>query len=372
MRLVELSTGRENNLNLVRLVAASAVLFSHSFALSTGSPSVEPLRSTIGMTLGTIAVDVFFLVSGFLVTASISRSESIVDFAISRALRIFPGLIVMLVVTVFGLGLAFTTISFESYLTSPKIYKYLAKCATLFFGMEFRLPGVFEANPYKFSVNGSLWTLPYEVKMYGMLAMLWIALRSAGKRQPLAQGASCLVSVLLSGSYLIYQNVSKGQGDTFLWLFFMFFSGSSYFTFRKYIKLSTVAVCIMVGALLIASQVSRPAFSALYMISITYITFYFSYVPRGVIRRYNNIGDFSYGIYIYAFPIQQAVTMLVPGISPVNLFIWSGMATLGVSIVSWTTVEKQALKLKRPLVDLSMQKLGYRRQGLRWQRVPAT
>lgn len=74
MYLADFAKGRDNNLTLLRIIAATAVLFSHSFVLSNGDPNTEPLRTWLGMTTGTIAVDVFFLVSGFLVTASISKS----------------------------------------------------------------------------------------------------------------------------------------------------------------------------------------------------------------------------------------------------------------------------------------------------------
>jgi surface polysaccharide O-acyltransferase-like enzyme len=95
MRLASVSQGRNNNFNLFRIVAALAVVVTHSFVLSSGNPGDEPLRQTLGTTLGSIAVDVFFVTSGLLIAASLLRSQCLVAFARARCLRISPGLIVM-------------------------------------------------------------------------------------------------------------------------------------------------------------------------------------------------------------------------------------------------------------------------------------
>jgi peptidoglycan/LPS O-acetylase OafA/YrhL len=370
MLLIEVSNNRQNNLNLLRFLSATAVLFSHSFAISTGLPSAEPLRSQTGMTLGSIAVDVFFLVSGFLVTASIFKSQSAVDFIVARILRIFPGLLVMLTMTVFGFGLIFTRIPINDYLTSGMTYTYFIKCLTLIFGVEYQLPGVFEDNPFRMAVNGSLWTLPYEVTMYGILVVVWLIFRAIRPQNKNLLGFFCIVAMLISGSYIIFRSFySAGiQEIRFAWLFYMFFVGVSAFVFRSYIKLSTKILCTLIFLLLAAIQIAKPAFLLIYMVSIWYIVFYLAYIPNGFIRRYNVIGDFSYGIYIYAFPIQQSVVALVPDISSLNLFVWSGIVTLGFAMLSWVAVEKQALSIKVRTIGLLMTRLGYKRRGAVWER----
>src|SRR4051812_37415672 len=99
--LAELVRGRDNNFNVIRLMAAFAVLVTHSFGMTTGS---EPLRSSLGLTWGVIAVNVFFLTSGFLVTSSLLGRNSALDFIWARVLRIYPALWLMLALTVLGLG----------------------------------------------------------------------------------------------------------------------------------------------------------------------------------------------------------------------------------------------------------------------------
>ena len=120
--LALLAEGKDNNLNLLRMTAALVVLATHSFAVAIGTNEAEPFQNVLGMTLGTIAVDAFFLVSGFLVFGSLWRSQSVVDYAWARVLRIYPALLLMLLLVVFVVGPLLTTTSLYQYLTSPQTY----------------------------------------------------------------------------------------------------------------------------------------------------------------------------------------------------------------------------------------------------------
>ncbi|MBK7416029.1 MAG: acyltransferase [Dechloromonas sp.] len=104
--------------------------------------------------MGLMAVDVFFITSGFLITGSLLKRGGAIEFIWARALRIFPALVVMLVITVFGMGLFVTTLPVDQYLTSKQVYSYFVYCATLFFGVAYDLPGVFTDNPYKNASTG--------------------------------------------------------------------------------------------------------------------------------------------------------------------------------------------------------------------------
>lgn len=100
---------RDNNYNLIRFLAAVLVLFTHSFALTYGSGNAEPLRYSLGITWGTIAVDVFFVTSGFLIAGSFFKRGNLIAFGWARILRIYPALFVALLFCVFVVGLAFTS-----------------------------------------------------------------------------------------------------------------------------------------------------------------------------------------------------------------------------------------------------------------------
>ena len=119
MRLSECAVGRDNNFNLIRLLAALAVIFSHSVAVLGLPSSREFFFDHLGLSLAEMAVDVFFVTSGFLVTGSLVNRGDVVAFLWARALRIYPAIWVMLVLTVFALAPALTTLPLADYLASP-------------------------------------------------------------------------------------------------------------------------------------------------------------------------------------------------------------------------------------------------------------
>ena len=170
--LSEYTVGRNNNFNLIRFAAAFMVLFSHSFVLIFGREGYEPLKSIIGFSLGDIAVDIFFIISGFLVTASLLLRNNLIAFAWNRFLRIYPALIIAVLFSVFIVGGLFTTLSTIDYLSDSETYKFLIKNTTLVFGSHIYLFHVFENAPYKNALNAPLWTLPWEVRMYGLLFII--------------------------------------------------------------------------------------------------------------------------------------------------------------------------------------------------------
>lgn len=351
MRLSQVVQGRDNNFNLIRIAAALTVLVTHSFALSGGAAAGAPGRSRLGMSLGAIAVDVFFATSGFLVTASLMRRGSLRAFVRARVLRIYPANVVMVLLTVFGLGLVFTTRPWTDYLTSTTTLRYLERCATLFFGVSFRLPGVFAHNPYPDAVNGSLWTLPYELHMYALLAFVWFlctrfASRSAHKAFQYTLVAVTAVSAVLLVLNDLYNPAPRENG--FLMLLCTFFSGATCFVMRERIVLSW-SLFWPLAALLAASCIDKHLFFAVYLATLAYLVLVLAYLPGGAVRRYNRVGDYSYGTYIYAFPVQQSVAALVPGVSLAPMIALASGATLALAALSWHLIERPALELKEAL-----------------------
>ena len=133
------AAGRDNNFNLIRMIAASGVLVSHAWPITYGGGVVEPLESELhGITLGTVCVYIFFAISGFFITKSFDRSVGIGRFLLARALRLFPALIVVLCLTVLA-GLWLTTAPVDVYLAA--VPDYLLRNLTLF-RLQYVLPGV--------------------------------------------------------------------------------------------------------------------------------------------------------------------------------------------------------------------------------------
>ena len=349
MRLSSVTQGRDNNFNAIRIVAALAVLVTHSFVLSSGNPDDEPLRTTLGMTLGSIAVDVFFVTSGFLVSASLLRSENVMVFLWSRCLRIFPGLPVMLLLTVFVVGPFFTTLPLATYLLDARTHAYLIKGATLVTGIVDRLPALFESNAYPGAVNGSHWTMPYEVRMYLLLAALWVSVHKVFRLRTAQFARVVQVLALLSVAGLVAGHFVSSRDPTFLRLFFMFFAGAALFVSRDRVLLSAPLFLSGIAVALVAA-VNQHFFFVVYTLSLPYLVIWLAYVPSDTARRYNKVGDYSYGIYIYAFPVQQTMAALVPGISPIAMVIASMTATFGLADLSWHFIERRAIGLRARMV----------------------
>ena len=359
MTISDFTQGRDNNFNLIRLVAALTVLTTHCFALAIGTDDAEPFQESLGMTMGDIAVDVFFITSGFLVTASLLTRQNIIEFVWARILRIFPALLLMLLLTVFGVGVFFTSLPLPSYLTNSKTYIYILKCATLITRVALNLPGVFEGNPYKLAVNNSLWTMPYEIGMYAILAVVWIALRVIKRSRLKLFQLSIVTFAVVVGVFVVSRHFYLPYEGHFARLFFMFFYGAAFYVLKEHITLSRSFFWLFVIALLFSAIINKHTFFVVYVLTIPYILFYVAYIPSGCIRKYNQVGDYSYGTYIYGFPVQQSVAALIPGVSVLSMLLISASATLLLAVLSWHLLERRALGLKGLYVGHTRRILSY-------------
>ena len=345
--LSDLSRGRDNNLNLIRMIAASAVIVSHSFPIAYGQGTAEPLEGLIGHSLGWLAVVIFFIISGFLISKSFDQKHSGVHWGMARVMRIFPGLLVVLLITLLLLGPVLTIDPARQYWSAPRTWAYVPRNLSLVF-MQYDLPGVFGRNPYPQAINGSLWTLGYEVACYvgvfvaGTIGILHrryrlvflilavlLALPSIGYARPHAHPPSHL-----------------GQlGE----LAFPFALGTLAYVWRDRIKLDwKIAAASWVAAILLAYT---PLCIVAFVIACACSVMILAYRVKGPILHYNRLGDYSYGTYIYAFPVQQIAVLLAPGDGwLVNLAI-SFPLTLACAILSWHFVEQPAQSKARPLAD---------------------
>jgi peptidoglycan/LPS O-acetylase OafA/YrhL len=344
MKLSAVAQGRDNNFNLIRFVAAFAVLVSHSFPLTTGLIDSEPMRVAYGLTWGDIAVDIFFITSGFLVTASLIARKSILAFLWARALRIVPALWVMLAFTIFGIGLGLSALGPQRYLGAHQTWKYAVENATLIRSIAYTLPGVFSSNPLH-AVNGSLWSLRPEVDMYGALACLWIISALAKAKRVAALNCSIVALAAVSGIIYLGQGTFENPDDEFPGLIFMFFTGASFYVLKEHIELRW-SVCLALLAIDLLCLMNRAALFIALSLSLAYLVFCAAYGVRGRIRAFNRFGDYSYGIYIYAFLVQQTIIALIPGLSALELIGIASVFTLILAMLSWHLIEKRALALK--------------------------
>lgn len=340
---------RDNNFTVLRWVAAFAVLVSHSFPLAIRHKSHDLLDVVTGHELGWYAVNAFFVVSGFLVTKSLWNRKSLVDFLRARALRIFPGLAVMLVVVVSALGFWFGALPLGAYWRHEATWSYLIGNATLLGTHHEILPGLFGGK----SVNGSLWTLPIEVFCYLLLAVAGLLGAAASKARlwgfMAVAFAGYLFLVLAPETALrFYPSIfPSGGADLFPRLGFCFLLGVVYFQVHRRLPLQASGVLLLWG--LVPFAAGTPLASAAISVALAYSVFWFAYLDSPLLAPLKRMPDYSYGIYIYAFPVQKCVYQLWPRMTPYTHILVAGAATILLAGASWHLVEEPALRQVRHL-----------------------
>lgn len=341
VRLAEVCEGRDNNLNLLRMGAAFAVLVAHAWPLALGPDAGPVPLSRTGYALGTMAVFMFFAISGFLVAGSYDRSRTITAWVLARAVRIFPGLAVVLLLTAFVLGPLVTTLPLSAYFTHPLTWSYVPNTLSLVL-RQTELPGVFQTGPHTEDVNGSLWTLPYEVMCY--IAVLGIGVAGAFRsRLVLATVTGVYLIVIAATVVLPYVPVPPWRlvrelGPAFA-------CGVAFYFSRKWLPMSPwVLLGLALGTYGLSGTL---AYEWAFVLTLSYGTFVLAYLPGGWLRKYNMVGDYSYGVYIYAFPIQLAVTQAFGPIGPLQNILISTPIVLVLACLSWHLVENPALMWMR-------------------------
>jgi peptidoglycan/LPS O-acetylase OafA/YrhL len=353
--LATLSTGRDNNLNLLRFTAATAVVYAHSFGV-TSQTSSEIFYSIFGIGLGDISVDSFFVVSGFLVVKSFC-SKDLRHFIWARIMRIFPALWVSSLLFVAVAGLFFSPLSAIDFWSRHDTLLYLVKNATMLptVGAETRLPFAFNTSSTAF--NTSLWTLPLELQMYMLLSLL--GLIGALRYPMITVGVACFGGIGFVGDLFGWFHLLDIDRARFI---FMFFCGSSFFLFRARVLMSGMFAAICIVALVaVAILTSNHVLHRLVLAAVLpFLTLWFGFVPGGHIRRFNQLGDYSYGVYILACPIQFYLADRYGNLSPWGLFAFSMIVVVPLAVISWHYLESRALHAPLPQVMASLGSVGPR------------
>ncbi|MGO4571451.1 acyltransferase family protein [Microvirga sp. 2TAF3] len=327
-----------NNFTLIRLLLALAVVVSHAFSVTTGEVMDEPLAARTGFTLGEHAVNGFFAISGFLVTMSFDR-RGWRDYAISRTLRIAPGLIVATLVVALLMGGAMTRLPIMDYLESADLRRFIAATLTSF-KSNIALPGVFDSNPFRFPM-GTVWTLKYEVLCYvGVLALGLIGLL---RSRPASIALVAGLAVALLGLDLFRPDAPKGV-ETALRLPLIFAFGGALYVWRSRARLSGPILL----ALAVATALAHGTFlyKTLLFVTSAYGVIWLALAPVVTRFSYEPEADLSYGTYLYGWPVQQSLHALFPATAAIVLLAPSLVITLVIAALSWFGIEKPALALK--------------------------
>lgn len=341
MRLGDLTDGRDNNFQLIRFLAAAAVILFHCYAL-TDRWTDEPLwRLAPELNLSVLGVGAFFVVSGFLVTRSWVERGRLVPFVAARALRIYPALLVATLLTI-ALAAWSSPVAWRAFLADPRTLDYGWRSATAW-SFVTGLPGAFAANPYRDAVNGSLWTLPIEVRLYGAVALAGV-LGLLGRRWAWA-GIALALLALFAARPEWFPLVPNDKGTRSLAL--LFGLGSVAYAWRRAIPVSVPLLAAVVA--LVAIDPRGIGRGALFPLLLAYAVLAAAYHPRLRWRGFNRLGDYSYGLYVFSFPIQQLLVAKLGApvaSSPGLLFALAFPLTLAVAALSWHAVEQPALRLK--------------------------
>jgi peptidoglycan/LPS O-acetylase OafA/YrhL len=334
---------RRNNFDVLRLLAASFVLYSHSYALTAHG---EPFGDVSGWSFGQVGVVMFFAMSGFLIAKSWSEQPHLAPFVVKRGLRLIPALVVAVSVTVFVVGPLFTVLPLSSYFADPTTWFYLVRCSFLItiFG---RLPGVFATNPYPDAVNGSLWTLPVEACCYAMVAALGILGLLRRSRLLLAFAILLVLCVtpLSPMSLAPAGGTTSGNLPLVVVLVATFALGTLAYSLRARLHLSWTIAAVLMTLWIVTWGGGWAKATGILAISFAVLVLAFRTPAR--LRRLTAHGDVSYGIYIYAFPVQQSVAAIWGGIDPLLMTAVAFPVTYGLAFLSWRLVERPALALKR-------------------------
>jgi len=331
------------------------VLVSHSFTVVTGKAAEEPLRVALGLTPGSIAVDVFFIVSGLLVTTSIIRSRSWLDFVVARTLRILPGLFAAVALTALLIG-GYFYVGPGTFLRGSDVLAYIARDALPFAAPVESISDVFDGNPAGDAFNISLWTLPIEVSMYRWVLLAWLF--AALPRLARWRGFRWLI--LAAFAYSAWRHlgaVGMPLEMSPARLPFMFFAGALVAVFPLRVRLAPALLPILLIAVL-ASALHNRAFFVTYSLALWYLVIGMAYLRAPALRHYNRVGDYSFGMYLYAWPIQQAVIASVPSLNVAQHIAVSAVLTAACAVASWHLIERRALAQKRRVVDTALQLAG--------------
>lgn len=341
-----MEAGRTTGFDYLRLGLAVAVLCSHSIDVSYGLAFATQFENGPIRPLIALILPMFFALSGFLVAGSLERCRTLVSFMGLRVLRLAPALAVETVIAALLLGPILTMLPLAEYFSDGQLPAYFLNVVG---DIQYTLPGLFGANPWPNTVNAQLWTLPFELGCY--LSLFAFALCGLHKRRLIFAGIVAALNIAMAVQYAVGGELNPAPVVEGQLLVVCFLWGIVLYLYRDLVAHRATHGAI--AAIASIALLVHPATDYLVPVFAAYLTAYL-----GLLRPKANMlvssGDYSYGIFLFGFPVQQAVTQLLgPGGQHWHLNIAVSLpVTLLFAVLSWHAVEKPALRLRAPLKRL--------------------
>lgn len=339
--LLETIEGHANNYTLIRLILASSVIWYHSFGMTFDQGHADRITDAILpiTTVGGLAVQCFFFLSGLFVALSFFRDQSTVGFILKRSLRIWPGLFVCVALTAIAVTIASRGSDAWRYLLQPDFYDYIVRNGR--FDLTWEIPGVLSGNRGQ-TINGPIHTLPLELKMYLVLGVVGLLRLLRTEMRIVLVSAALLLLVLIRPLTFTEPFVVVDYGQAPI---AMFFAGMLAFGMASKLRIAGWHGVPLIAAFWLSSGVVHTL--AFYLIAIWIMLFLgqWTSLQRWIHPR----EDPSYGIYIYGWPCQQLVLLAKPDMNPYLLMICALALAWACALLSWRYIEKPTINFARTL-----------------------
>lgn len=353
MRDAPYSSSR-NSFHLMRFVLALLVIICHAHTLRLLSTPLD--RFTGGqLNEGALAVDGFLVISGFLICQSGVRNRNVLVFLRNRALRIIPAFLVALAFSALVIGGLAYDGSYAEYLRlgSGGPITWMRNWGSLNVqGERLGVTGVFATNSTQ-SLNVSLWTLKHEISLYLLMALLIVTTLNRKRPTYIVLFAFFLVLHVLLNGFGLYAwraadvrwwVLSVRNYPRFVETGLYFFAGTLLYCYRDRVPrrwyLAVIALLALVlGTLLGFAEI-------VYIAALPYLIVYLAGSP--VCSGFERVGDLSFGMYVYSYPVQQLLYHIQPQMAPWANVLLTLLMVLPLSAASWRVIEEPVLRLKTP------------------------
>lgn len=349
-RMLE-TNNRASGFDYLRLILSLSVILWHSYVLSEGRDAAHALSALLLVPVRSILI-CFFALSGFLVAGSLLRCKTLFMFLGLRVVRIVPALFLEVTLSALLLGPLVTTVPLASYFSSQEFHAYFLNIVGV---IHYTLPGVFTSNPFPNVINGQLWTIPWELECYIALSLLAL-FGLVGRRYGFAVVLALIQAYFLARGLLRPDSAADFVPGQALIMAFLY--GVAAYVYRDWLPhslaLCAAAVALSVGLLLWQKG------ALLAPLPLAYLTVYLGLLNPHKVALIRS-GDYSYGLYLYGFPLQQLVAHFGPAYQ--HWWLNFGLATVlgfGIAYISWNYVELPASRLRPHLQALEQRYLQLR------------